>query len=368
MLHNGRYISLVIGSFAALEILLNAAVRRGHELPSRNPVDDRAWVVRVETLNRHEWRDFLRRPDVILAVYSTYIFLTAGPSTVLPGNFNVLDNQVGGIGAGAGGGSGGPDFFGDGGGGGAFASVLNYSAHGPGQTVAIQVGASDTIFDTTSVLLAKAGSGATGGSAAASVGTTKFSGGNGGNKGSLGGSSNGGGGGGGSGGPNGGGNNGSNAVFPNGGAGGSGAAGTGGAGGAAGTTDAGGEHPPGVGGNGTEIQGGHGAGGGGGGSCAAPANGGANGGAYGGGGGGSGGSHICTGSSGGSGGSGASGCSGGGSICFAGEVAAPFGADCVRGTELCPFDPPGGLGFQGLLYIAYNPVTVFPSSTVIFIT
>ncbi len=236
-------------------------------------------------------RAFFRRDDVILAL--TWFFATSGPSLVLPSDFNTLSNQVNAIGAGAGGLGG--DASGNGGiagGAGAFAQIVNYHAHSAGQTVACQVGADVTIFDSVAVLLADDANGQFGGLASVCVGTLKFSGGNGGSGGgpngtpTIGGFADqvggGGGGGGGAGGPNGAGNNGANGDTAS--------TNAPGAGGAGATADAG--HTPGD-SDGTQFDPTHGAGGGGDGGLGGVIGGngaaGRNGGRYGGGGGGGGG-------------------------------------------------------------------------------
>ena len=232
-MRNGiKYYSILIGSFAAMELLLNAAVNRGFDLPSRHPLYRNQWLVDQRILSHREWRDFSRRLDVLLAL--TFVPLVSGVSHVLESDFNVNSNTIFGIGsgfAGLGGSAGSSTPLGgaggNGGSGGAFASITNYNAHSAGQSVNIQVGASDSWFDSTSVLLAKAASPTLGGQASACVGSVKFSGGNGG----VGGAGTdpinggGGGGGGGAGGPSGAGNNGAAGSIPAHGAGASGDAG-----------------------------------------------------------------------------------------------------------------------------------------------
>src|SRR6266436_3240597 len=68
---------------------------------------------------------------------------------------------------------------GTGGGAGAFAQIVNYSAHGAGAIVNVNF-TGDVWFDTTATILAKSAVGQTGGPDSGCVGTTKFSGGNGG--------------------------------------------------------------------------------------------------------------------------------------------------------------------------------------------
>jgi hypothetical protein len=304
-----KYFSLWIGGLAALEILFNATAVRDLDLPQRHPFYPDQWIVEERALSPRQWLDFLRRPDVLIGL--TYLFVTGGVSVTLPSDFNTASNTISAIGAGVPGSGGTGDLTGglggNGGGGGAYAAISNYNGHSAGQNVSVQVGTGDSIFDSGSILLAKAGSGQTGGQAASCVGTVRNSGGNGGTGGSPAGSNTGGGGagGGGAGGPNGVGNNGGNGSNAptsfwggNGGAGGN-ADGSTVAGGSAGAGTTGSPSTPGGnGGSGTEFDsaphgcGGGGGGGGGGGNLFGGTLGsvGGNSGRYGGGGGGGGGS------------------------------------------------------------------------------
>src|SRR5712691_941815 len=274
-----RYASLALGA-GALGWLAWHGV-----FPERNPVRPDEYIIAEDQIDPHQWQRFLSRQDVILAL--TFVFATAGPTTTLPADFNTASNQINAIGSGTGG-LGGAAASGCAGGaggnagaGGAFAQIVNYSGHTAGQAVNVTVGAGDTVFDTTAILLAKAASVATGGQASASVGTTKFSGGNGGSASGSGPCSGGGGGGGGGGaaGPHGIGSNGANGISDSGGAGGAGDAGNTAAGGNGRRVDA------------THGSGGGSAGGGGGAVCASGSAGG-NAGRYGAGGGGGGGSGL----------------------------------------------------------------------------
>jgi hypothetical protein len=205
-----RYVSFA-ASTAALLWLAHAGI-----FPTPHPFHRNEYVIDTSSHSPRKLRDFFSRPDVIIAL--TWFFANSGTSLTLPVDFNTGANQVNAIGAGspgAGGFFGNPCFNGgnggNGGSGGAYAQILNYAGHSAGQSVPIQVGGGDTIFDSSTVLLAKAGSGTTGGQASASVGTTKYSGGNGGTGGAgTGVSGGGGGGGGGAAGPHGAGNNGGN--------------------------------------------------------------------------------------------------------------------------------------------------------------
>ena len=203
--HGVRYVCFCASAAAILWLAMAGII------PIKHPFRPNEYLIDTSSHSPRTLRNFFRREDVILAL--TWAFATAGPTLVLPSDFNTASNQIDAIGSGTGGAGGTVgNNGGRGGAGGAFAQIVNYSGHSAGQTVNCTVGPGDTIFDTSLILLAKAGSGQNGGTAAASVGATKFSGGNGGN-GSLfcnGGGS--GGGGGGAGGPNGAGNNGGNGT------------------------------------------------------------------------------------------------------------------------------------------------------------
>ncbi len=310
----------------------------------------------------------------------TTIYLTAGSSWTVPGNWNSSSNSVEVIGGGGattinGAGTGG-------GGGGAYSKVSNLSLSG---TVTYSVGAAgavgtaggDTYFNGASLgassVGAKGGSGgvapnpattpitgATGGASGSGVGTTKFSGGAGGGNGvgnfraSMGG--------GGAAGPSGAGKNGGDAVAGGGGGGGGGADG--------GSSTAGASPSAGVGGTGGSGSDGT-TGGTGGASGGAAGNAGTAGtGAGGAGGGGGGGSAVSTGAGGaggagkewdathgaGGGGAGGSGSSGaGGGVGGAGGTYGGGGGGGGGGTSAFPA---GGVGGQGLIIITYTPLTV----------
>jgi len=287
--------------------------------PQRNPLHPNEHIIAEDQLTPHQWRRFLGRQDVQIAL--TYFFVVSGATTVLPSDFNTASNTINAIGSGAGGGGADSGSGGGGGGGGEFSSIVNYAGHSAGQTVNVQVGAGDTFFDTTAILLAKTGgagadggaggggAGGGGGLASSGVGTVKFSGGGGGTGGTgipgsmCSASSDGtGAGAGGAAGPHGIGNNGADGTVTT----------TTAPGGAGGVGDAGNTA---AGANGTQFNATHGSGGGG-----------------------AGGAGTATGSTGGAGG-------GGGSYGGGGGGGGP-GAT-VNGA--------GGNAFQGLIAIAYTP-------------
>ena len=217
--HNVRYVAFTT-SAAALMWLAQTGI-----IPIPNPLRAGQYLLETGAHSPRTLRAFFRRPDVIIGL--TFVFATAGPTVTLPSDFNINSNTINCIGSGfagqgggaaTGGGIGGGGTTGAGGiggGGGAFASIANYSAHGAGAVVNVQVGTGDTWFDTSATVLAKAASGQTGGQASASIGAVTFSGGNGGSGGPAGdpgGNGGGGGGGGGAAGPHGAGNNGGNGV------------------------------------------------------------------------------------------------------------------------------------------------------------
>lgn len=198
------------------------------------------------------------------------IYITAGTSWTAPADFNPSNNTVECYGGGAPGFNGpGGGASGSGGGAGSWAKIVNANIS-PGSVVNIHIGSAgnrDTYFNATSLANAvsngtgiscgaQGANGQTGGLAASSCGTSKFSGGNGGNNGASDGST-GGGGGGGCAGPNG---PGANGGAPPSGA----SSNAGGAGGGAANNGSVGGNPPGV--NPTGAAGGSGRGGTGGGT------------------------------------------------------------------------------------------------------
>lgn len=169
--HGVTYRSLVIGSVAALTLLLSWGV-----IPRINPIT-KEFLIPDDALTYRQWNDLLDRHDIVLGL--SWQFGTSGATLTLASDFNTASNTINCIGSGAGGTGGTTSFGGNGGGGGAYAAINNYSTHGAGFAVSIQVGTGDTWFDSSSTVLAKGASGQTGGLVASSIGTTKFSGGNG---------------------------------------------------------------------------------------------------------------------------------------------------------------------------------------------
>lgn len=169
--HGATYRSLIIGSVAALTLLLSWGI-----VPRINPIT-KEFLIEDHALTYRQWNDLLDRHDVILGL--TWQFGTTGSTLTLGVGFNTASNNIYTIGAGAGGVVGTSCTGGNGGGGGAFATIANYSTHGAGFAVPIQVGTSDSWFSANTTVLAKAASTNTGGLLSTSVGTTKFAGGNG---------------------------------------------------------------------------------------------------------------------------------------------------------------------------------------------
>lgn len=113
--------------------------------------------------------------------FATQIFITSGTSWTVPADWNSAANTIEALGAGAGGSTGGLL----GGGGGAWAKVTNFSAT-PGASIPVSIGVAgaintsgtDTQFNSSATLLAKAGLvNGIGGPTTTSVGSSKFAGG-----------------------------------------------------------------------------------------------------------------------------------------------------------------------------------------------
>jgi hypothetical protein len=233
-----KYIAFSVSALALFDAVFSKAVSRGFDPPQKHPLyPDTEWIVERNALSFSEWNDLAYKHKIFLGV--TWVFATSGITFTIPGDWT-NSNTINVIGAGTGGaaGTGGScscgipsgGSGGSGGAGGAWAQITNFSAT-PGQVISIQVGTSDTWWNSTLTLLAQAAVGTSPGLAVNSVGTLKN---NGGSPGTIGLGSNGGGGGsggGGAGGPTGAGGNGSNganAIGINPGAGGGGGTGDGG--------------------------------------------------------------------------------------------------------------------------------------------
>src|SRR6202030_2658849 len=119
--HNTRYVGFC-ASAAALLWLAMAGI-----IPIKRPFHKGEYLIDTSAHSPRTLRNFFRREDVILAL--TWAFATAGPTLVLPSDFNTASNQINGIGSGTGGAGGAAGASlggggGSGGAGGAFAQIV----------------------------------------------------------------------------------------------------------------------------------------------------------------------------------------------------------------------------------------------------
>jgi hypothetical protein len=97
--NGGRYASLLLGAGALMWLAQHGVV------PLQNPLHPDEYLVEDRALERPAWETLLSRKDVVFCL--VWFFVTAGPTTTLPADFNTASNQVNVIGNGAGGGAGG---------------------------------------------------------------------------------------------------------------------------------------------------------------------------------------------------------------------------------------------------------------------
>ena len=95
--NGGRYASLMLGAGALLWL-----AEHGIE-PPKNPFKPDEYVIE-DTIDRATWEGLMSRKDVIFCLI--WFFITAGPTAILPADFNTADNHVNVIGNGSGGGAG----------------------------------------------------------------------------------------------------------------------------------------------------------------------------------------------------------------------------------------------------------------------
>lgn len=172
-------------------------------IPVENPMRKNEYMVERNLLTVDNWKSLLRRPDFVY-LGLLYVFAVSGSTITLPVDFDVTNNTIYCIGAGAGGAAGGDAFppptgcggggggcaggcvqwfngaGGGGGGGGQCSEYVNYNLHAAGQSVPITVGAADTMFHNISTVYAEAAAGSIGGGLfGGGRGTTTIRGGNG---------------------------------------------------------------------------------------------------------------------------------------------------------------------------------------------
>ncbi|SRR5712691_5980299 len=96
--NGGRYASLILGAGALLWL-----VQHGIS-PIPNPVSPDEYLIEDTQIDTVTFDTLIKRKDVIFCLI--WFFVTAGPTTTLPSDFNTASNQINLIGNGAGGGGG----------------------------------------------------------------------------------------------------------------------------------------------------------------------------------------------------------------------------------------------------------------------
>lgn len=97
--NGGRYASLILGAGAILWLAQHGIV------PIPNPVRADEYLIEDTQIDTVTFDTLISRKDVIFCLI--WFFVTAGPTTTLPSDFNTASNQINVIGNGSGGGGGG---------------------------------------------------------------------------------------------------------------------------------------------------------------------------------------------------------------------------------------------------------------------
>src|SRR6266436_6001706 len=97
--NGGRYASLLLGAGALLWLAQQEIV------PIRNPMRPNEYLIGDWQIPQQVWHKLIDRKDVVFCLI--WFFVTAGPTTTLPPDFNIASNQINCIGNGAGGTGGG---------------------------------------------------------------------------------------------------------------------------------------------------------------------------------------------------------------------------------------------------------------------
>src|SRR5262245_57710206 len=102
MLRNGgRYAGLILGTGALLSLTDIGSPPIPLPEALQNTNEQRQYLIEDRALERSVWEQLLARKDVVLCL--VWFFVTAGPTTTLPADFNTASNQINVIGNGAGG-------------------------------------------------------------------------------------------------------------------------------------------------------------------------------------------------------------------------------------------------------------------------
>jgi len=93
--NGGRYASLLLGA-GALLWLANLGIE-----VIQNPFRSNEYLIEDRALEHPMWEQLLARKDVVFCL--VWFFVTVGPTTTLPADFNTASNQIHVIGNGYGG-------------------------------------------------------------------------------------------------------------------------------------------------------------------------------------------------------------------------------------------------------------------------
>ncbi len=93
--NGGRYASLLLGAGALLWLAQQGIT------PIGNPFRPHEYLIDEQQISTTAWDMLIKRKDVVFCLI--WFFVTAGPTTTLPSDFNIASNQINCIGNGAGG-------------------------------------------------------------------------------------------------------------------------------------------------------------------------------------------------------------------------------------------------------------------------
>jgi hypothetical protein len=105
MLRNGgRYAGLVLGAGAIAWLEMHGVVPTPLPPALQDQNQPQQYLIDEQQISQRTWSELIKREDVVFCLI--WFFVTAGPTTVLPNDFNTASNQINVIGNGAGGGGG----------------------------------------------------------------------------------------------------------------------------------------------------------------------------------------------------------------------------------------------------------------------
>jgi len=105
MIKNGsRYASLILGAGALLWLAQQGIAPIKLRDVSEHLGQENEYLIHDQEISHTVWEQLVSRKDVVFCLI--WFFVTAGPTTTLPADFNTASNQINLIGNGAGGGGG----------------------------------------------------------------------------------------------------------------------------------------------------------------------------------------------------------------------------------------------------------------------